>query len=99
MNNLPVDVAVFSLCCKETLFQAKFQHYKWKSWSSFLTDKLCLYIFGGWGVFSMGEILSSGFLSGVYVWGLYVLEPLQDSFSTQLCNLLCKYDRFLCPSH
>ena len=45
----------------------------------------CTYLGGGgfsWGVFSMGEILSSGFLSGVYVWGLYVLEPLQDSFST-----------------
>ena len=30
MNNLPVDVAVFSLCRKETLFQAELQQYKWK---------------------------------------------------------------------
>ena len=28
MNNLLVDVEIFSLCHKETLFQAEFQQYK-----------------------------------------------------------------------
>ena len=39
MNNLLVDVEIFLLCHKEALFQAKFQQYKWKSWSSFLADE------------------------------------------------------------
>ena len=30
LNDLPVDVKIFSLCHKETLFQADFQQYKWK---------------------------------------------------------------------
>ena len=32
-NNLLVDVKMFSFCRKETLFQAEFQQYTWKSWS------------------------------------------------------------------
>ena len=31
LNNLLVDVEIFSLCRKKTLFQAEFQQYKWKS--------------------------------------------------------------------
>ena len=31
MNNLLVDVEIFSLCRKETLFQAEFQECKWES--------------------------------------------------------------------
>ena len=40
MNNLLFDVEIFSLCRKETLFQAEFEQHKWKSLFLFLADKL-----------------------------------------------------------
>ena len=77
MNNLLVDVEIFSLCRKETLFQAEFQQYKWKSWSSFLTDKFDQTLFGGGGVVLEG--FGRGFCPGVYIREVvprvYVLEP------------------------
>ena len=54
MSNLLDDAETFSLCHKYTLFQAEFQQYKWKSLSSFLTDKLGLEIFISSRVLSWG---------------------------------------------
>ena len=71
INNLVADVKIFSICRKQPLFQAEFQQYKWKLWSSFLTDKLWPDIF--WGVF----------VRGTFVQGVYVLEP----FYTRDSNL------------
>ena len=65
MNNLLVNVKIFSLCSKETLFQAEFQQYKWKWWKSFLTNKLL----------PDGGFWHGGFYSGDLVRGVYVIEP------------------------
>ena len=88
MSNLLADVEIFSLCRKETLFQAEFQQYKWKSWSSF-------HIFGGflaWGAFDQGffqGVMSKGFCPGVYVpepQGAHV--PIFVHISVVNCGLL-----------
>ena len=59
----------FSLCHKETLFQAEFQQYKWKSWSfSYF-----------WGILAWGAFVQ-GFFWGLcpprgFCLGVYFLEP------------------------
>ena len=60
MDNLRVDVEIFSFYGKENLFQAEFQQNKRKLWSSFLTDKQTRNIVG---VYVQG-FLSRGFSSG-----------------------------------
>ena len=64
MNNLPVNVAVFSLCRKETLFQMEFQEVEivvlFCHRETLTRHMLLLFFFGGGGV------------SGL---GVFVLEP------------------------
>ena len=59
INNLPVDVKIFSFCHTEILFQADF--LQWKLYS-FLQDDFDHTQFGR-------------FYLGVYVRGLFVLDP------------------------
>ena len=64
MDNLLVDVEIFSFYGKENLFQAEFQQNKTKLWSSFLTHKLTRHIRGGGGGVNVQGFLSRGFSSG-----------------------------------
>ena len=61
MNNL-ADVEIFHFAVKK-LFRTEFQQYKWKSQSSFLTDKLQPDIF--WGDFWHCSFVQRGFVRGL----------------------------------
>ena len=86
MYNSPVDVKTFSLCRKETLFQAKSQQYKRKLRSSFLANKILsekLWDF-------VRRFFAEGFCPGT-IWCLFTKLP---SF-LQLGPIFSKYLRFL----
>ena len=88
MNNLLVDVNIFSLCHKETLFQAEFQHLvKF----SFLANKFLIDIFWWWGggggalsVFFFGMGRLRGICLGIYVQGLFVREVSPRTYLDRL---------------
>ena len=87
MKDLPVDVKIVCYCYIETLFQADLQLYKWKLWSSFLTDKFCPYSI----VMHYGGFLPGGFGTGGFVRG-----SMSGRFlSGGLCPRICMYRDFL----